>query len=347
LTFLARDAVMAPPVSTRVRALVFAVSVTALTAPGCIPIPDANSPMAVARARPPRPNPLAGKKLFVDPDSGARRQADAWRTSQPKDAALLDRIAKQPQASWFGEWNGNDVAGAVDRYMTAADDAGAVAMMVVYNIPHRDCGQYSAGGADAAGAYRVWIRYFAQGIRGRPAIVILEPDALGLIDKCLSAEAQAERLALLSDAVGVLTEQAKTFVYLDAGHARWVAADTMASRLSHAGVAGADGFALNTSNYMGTDENIAYGKAISAQIGGKHFVIDTSRNGNGPAADNAWCNPPGRALGAPPTTTTPDPLVDAFLWVKRPGESDGTCNGGPRAGDFWLDGALSLARGGH
>ncbi len=38
-------------------------------------------------------------------------------------------------------------------------------------------------------------------------------------------------------------------------------------------------------------------------------------------------DPPGRALGETPTTKTADPLVDAYLWVKRPGESDGECKG--------------------
>ena len=86
-------------------------------------------------------------------------------------------------------------------------------------------------------------------------------------------------------------------------------------------------------------------------VGGKHFVIDTSRNGNGPpkcdeAADdeNCWCNPPGRALGTPPTATTADPLIDAYLWLKKPAESDGKCNGGPKAGDFFQERALELAR---
>jgi len=310
----------------------------------CIPIPDASAPIAHARPRPPRGNPLAGRRLFVDPDSGAKHQADAWRATRAADAALLDRIAEQPQASWFGEWSG-DVAASVDRYVSSAEAAGAVPQLVVYNITNRDCGQYSAGGASAPGAYRVWIRYFAQGLKGRRAVVILEPDALGLLTNCLSQAGQAERLMLLADAVGVLAEEKTTMIYLDAGHAGWIAADEMASRLTRAGVEGADGFALNVSNYVGTPENVAYGKAVSARLGGRHFVIDTSRNGNGAAPKDEWCNPPGRALGAAPTTSTADPLVDAYLWLKRPGESDGTCHGGPRAGEFWPDAALDLARG--
>ena len=98
-----------------------------------------------------------------------------------------------------------------------------------------------------------------------------------------------------------------------------------------------------------SDEVIAYGKQLSAAVGGKHFVIDTSRNGNGaPKVDGdseaAWCNPDGRALGSPPTTETSEPLCDAFLWIKKPGESDGTCNGGPKAGEWWQEKALELVK---
>jgi endoglucanase len=320
-------------------ALLCAVGLITLAA--CIPTPEPDGPWVHAAPRPARGNPLAGAHLYVDAGSNARALANAWRVTRPEDAGLLEKIAREPQAAWFGEWSGN-VQASVDQYVSQAD--GALPVLVVYDIPHRDCGQHSAGGAAEAGAYRVWIRNLAIGLHGRRAVVILEPDALGLLDKCLSPEQQAERLALLSDAVGVLAADPKTTIYLDAGHAKWVAPDVMASRLARAGVEGADGFALNVSNYIGTEDNVAYGKAISARLGGKHFVIDTSRNGNGPTADMQWCNPEGRALGAPPTTAAGDPLVDAFLWIKRPGESDGACNGGPRAGEFWPEQALGLAR---
>jgi endoglucanase len=71
--------------------------------------------------------------------------------------------------------------------------------------------------------------------------------------------------------------------------------------------------------------------------------VDTSRNGRGPAPGGAWCNPPGRGLGTPPTAATGNAEVDAYLWVKHPGQSDGTCNGGPAAGGWWASYALELA----
>jgi endoglucanase len=50
-------------------------------------------------------------------------------------------------------------------------------------------------------------------------------------------------------------------------------------------IALADGFTLNHSNFFRTADNVAYGKKVSALIGGKHFVVDTSRNGLGPTTD--------------------------------------------------------------
>lgn len=293
--------------------------------------------------KPQGPNPLAGQRLHVDRGSQAQAAADGLRASRPEDAALLDRIAREPQAFWFGEWSG-DAGAAVDAAVSGAAAEGTLPVLVLYNIPNRDCGLYSKGGAASAEPYRAWIRSAASGIKGRRAAVVLEPDALGNMKDCLSEASQDERLALIAEAVSVLAAERTATVYIDGGNAKWHPAEEMASRLSRAGVAGADGFALNVSNYVGTEDSVTYGKAISARIGGKHFVVDTSRNGNGPTADAQWCNPDGRALGASPTTSTGEPLVDALLWVKRPGESDGECNGGPRAGMFWVEQALGLAR---
>lgn len=284
-------------------------------------------------------NPVAGKRLYVDPNSSAKRQAETLRRSRPQDAELVARIANQPVARWLGDWV-RDIRREVDNAVSTITGKGALPVFVAYNIPGRDCGSYSAGGAGGGAAYRKWIRSFAEGLRGRPALVVLEPDALPGMD-CLNAGAKQERLALLADAVTTLKAQ-RASVYIDAGHARWKSAEEMASRLRQVNIAAADGFTLNVSNYIDNASNIAYGEKLSRLLGGKHFIIDTSRNGVGTTAD--WCNPRGQALGVTPTTNTGHPLVDAFLWVKQPGESDGTCNGGPRAGSWWNDIAIELSR---
>ena len=284
-------------------------------------------------------NPLAGRRLYVDPNSNARRHAEALRRSRPQDAALVDQIARQPTARWLGS-GARDIGSEVNAAVTTIIGAGALPVFVAYNIPGRDCGAYSAGGAGGSDAYRRWIRSFASGIRGRGAVVVLEPDALPGMD-CLSAQGQRDRLTLMREAVRALKAQ-RAYVYIDAGHARWHRPEVMADRLKQAGIEMADGFSLNVSNYIANSLNIAYGERLSRLVGGKHFIIDTSRNGIG--TQTQWCNPRGQALGMVPTTRTGHPLIDAFLWVKQPGESDGTCNGGPRAGNWWNEIAVELSR---
>ena len=142
-------------------------------------------------------NPLAGKRLYVDPNSNAKRQAETMRRSRPQDAALLAQIADKPVAKWLGGWVG-DIGREVESAVSTITGSGSLPIFVAHNIPGRDCGQYSAGGANGGDAYRMW----------------------------------------------------------NTGH----------------------------------------------------------------------------------------PLVDAFLWIKQHGESDGTCQGGPRAGSWWTEIALELSR---
>src|SRR5688572_11088647 len=286
------------------------------------------------------PNPLANTRLYVDPASNARRQADEWRSKRPADARALDIIAQQPQAFWINEWAG-DPKGAVKRIVQKVGSASALPVLVAYNIPNRDCGSHSAGGAKNASAYRKWIRGFAQGLSGQRSTVILEPDATAGT-KCLSETALAERYDLLRDAVQVL-KSAGAAVYIDAGNANWIPSGEMGERLKRAGIAQADGFAVNVSNFYTNAQNISYGEKVSRNVGGKHFIIDTSRNGNG-SPGGEWCNPQGRAIGNAPTVETNHRLVDAFLWIKRPGESDGKCAGGPAAGKWWGSYALDMAK---
>lgn len=315
--------------------------------------PD-TSPPAVA-SRPPNPpetpglgpkvpgaNPFAGLKLYVNPYNSATTQAAAWSTSRPADAQLLAKIGKQPTGWWIGDWSG-EIVSAVDQLASAANSTGTVPLVIAYNIPNRDCGQYSAGGVKSVDEYRAWIHGFAKGAGSHRMIVILEPDALPLLSKCLSPSDQKARVAVLKEAVEILAASPGVSVYLDAGHAKWESSAVMAKRLLDAGLASADGFSLNVSNYVSTADNIAYGHAISDVVGGKHFIVDTGRNGNGPTRDLQWCNPPGRAIGELPTTETHDARVDAFVWAKPPGESDGMCNGGPQAGEFWPEQALGMA----
>ena len=297
---------------------------------------------AVARSTAARgPSPFAGRRIYREPSGPARAQARKWRHERPADAALIDRIAAQPTALWLGDWT-RDVRAAAARRVGAARAARALPVLVAYNIPARDFGLHSSGGASGAAGYRDWIEDLAAGIGAGPAAVVLEPDALPALAG-LPAHERADRTALIAGAVARLSRPGVA-VYIDAGNPSWIAPAEMARRLRAAGVKRARGFAVNVSSFHTTARSRAYGRAVSRRLGGAPFVIDTSRNGAGPAPGDEWCNPPGRALGQAPTAQTGDALVDALLWIKRPGESDGSCNGGPPAGAWWPEGAMALAR---
>ena len=311
------------------------LTVAAVAALGAVSAPVAPSDTPAVRLASDA-NPLAGMPFYVNP------QSKGMRAAQGNPDPLLAAVVNTPTAYWMDHIS----TPAVDaKYIATAQAAGTMPVLALYGIPNRDCGSYAAGGFGSAGAYRAWIDGVAAAIGTGPAAVILEPDALAMID-CLSPGQQQERLDLISYAVDTLTRNPATAVYVDAGHPRWVAADVMAGRLNQVGVQKARGFSLNTANFFTTEESMGYGQAISGMTNGAHYVIDTSRNGAGPVEgdDLYWCNPSGRALGVAPTTATGNPTVDAFLWVKRPGESDGSCRGAPSAGTFVSQYAIDLAR---
>jgi endoglucanase len=273
-------------------------------------------------------------------------------------------------------------------------------VLVAYDVPFRDCEGLSAGGAADTNAYEAWIAGFAAGIGNASALVILEPDALGLIpnnstldgvmESCRIAAPGAspsERYAQLNFAVNAIESAAPSArVYLDGTHSAWLSPTEAAYRLHLAGVQNTAGFFLNSSNYQVTSDLVSYGTRVSACLGTAaasgdfrdcdsqydpslattHFVLDTSRNGAGPWSPTAsypdpqtWCNPPRRGVGQRPTFSTGNALADAFVWIKVPGESDGSCNRGvsgsttdpewggitdPAAGVWFPEQALELSQ---
>ncbi|MEU4215580.1 glycoside hydrolase family 6 protein [Actinoplanes sp. NPDC026623] len=316
--------------------------------------PVVSGPAAVAS---PLPNVPAGGgrlsdfRLYVDPHGAAAEQAaELERAGNTADARLIRRIADRPTATWFAD-AAPGYSQRAWRLVTAAAAAGQLPVLTLYNIPGRDCSGHSAGGAVDAADYRTWVQALAGSLKGHRALIVLEPDAIAqAVQGCLSEEDADQRYALLAEAVETLRAVPGVLVYLDAGNPTWITQPArLAAALNKSGIGRAYGFALNVANFETTADNIAYGSRLSTLLGGAHFVVDTSRNGNGPAqqgaGDRHWCNPPGRSLGEEPTTRTGVPLADAFLWVKRPGESDGACGSdAPPAGQWWPRYALDLAR---
>jgi endoglucanase len=346
------------------------------------------------------------------PNQGAVQQAlSLLRSGHVKNALLIAALEAAPHAVWVTGGTPSQVRSSVQKTLFQAHLQRAVPVLVLYNVPNRDCGSYSAGGAQDTPTYEAWINSVAGAIGSQKVVVLLEPDGLALLptDCGYTAQNTIDRYIQINYAVAKLEANPATIVYLDAGHSAWHSVGDMASRLVQGGVLQTQGFYSNPSNYRATDYETKFDTWISKCIafandpeeGGwrlghydwcasqyyspfgpvnpndittwtytdqwfdanmgtaaptTHFLIDTSRNGQGPlfadtyaappynqpasviATLNAgnWCNPPARGLGLRATANTGVPLLDAYLWIKVPGESDGSCNaqGGARAWDY-------------
>jgi len=293
----------------------------------------------------PKRQPAAMPALYRHSDS----QVLDWVRTHPGDPrtpVIESRIADQPAAVWFADYTPATIASRVRAVTSDAAAQGRVPVVVPYAIPGRDCGGASKGGAPDLAGYDAWIDRFAAGLGSGEVVVVLEPDSIAQSD-CLSDRARADRFASLARAGRVLkAADPKARVYYDAGHSGWNPAAQQAALLKKAGAASAassDGIFSNVSNFHTTPDEIAYDRQVLAALGGTAglgAVIDTSRNGNGAPANGEWCDPAGRRIGRAPTLSTGEARIDAYLWVKLPGESDG-CKGAP--GTFSPSYAYDLA----
>jgi endoglucanase len=412
-----------------VAAAVAAVAVGQASAVAAAPVAQpAQTAAHTARSLP------ADTRFYVDPHSEALQQAVTdLRQRDLRDATTMAELASWPEAAWFTSGTPAQVHQQVRDLVARAAVQRSVPVLVAYDIPLRDCGQFSSGGAQSDEAYQQWISALATGIGRSRAVVVLEPDALANLPADCSAtsdptgELTAGRMVDIRFAVATLERQPGILVYLDAGHSQWHSVGDMAQRLIDADVADAQGFFLNVSNFQPTAQIDEYGTWISKcvwfategpswaaghtdfcasqyfsgaapndgapgdavvptdpstwhwtdawydqNVGTvpatqlTHFIADTSRNGQGawtpPAGKYTgdpqdWCNPPQRGVGVRPTAHTGVPLVDAYLYVKTIGESDGSCTRGtagpgdpeyggavdPVAGAWWPAQAITMA----
>ncbi|MGY1502282.1 glycoside hydrolase family 6 protein [Streptomyces sp. QTS52] len=314
---------------------------------------EARKPSRRPSSAAPEPEPEAKRapaavsaRLYRYPDSQVLDWVGAHR-DDPRRPVIEAEIADRPAAVWFADFTPSTIASRVRAVTAGAAGAGRVPVLVPYAVPDRDCGGASQGGAPDLDAYDGWIDAFAAGLGSDEVIVVLEPDSIAQSD-CLSAGQRADRFASLARAGRALkAADPNARVYYDAGHSGWNAPAKQAALLRQAGAASAassDGVFSNVSNFHRTDDEIAYDRQVLDALGGPAglgAVIDTSRNGNGAPADGEWCDPDGRKLGRAPTTSTGEARIDAYLWVKLPGESDG-CKGAP--GTFTPSYAYDLAR---
>lgn len=315
---------------------------TSATATPPVVTPPASSSSSSNDSGSGQPAPLT-QSLYVQ--SANRNDIPAYNMEAAGSPTklLLWQLANTQTGMWLGG-SANDAA-TVNNVVTAAAAAHQTPTFVLYAIPNRDCsGPYSKGGLPSEAAYESWVRSIHDAIAGRPAIVIIEPDAIGY-GSCPTAQ-QAERIAELQFDIDTfaIASNPNVVAYLHAGSSGINPKD-MANALTRVGIEKIRGFALNVSGHDVTSSEVTYGRAIDAQLGrNQPFVIDTSRNGDGRQPGGS-CNPPVQAVGTRPTTDPQISGVDALLWLHTPGGSDGQCHpGDPPAGTFVPDWAAQYVQ---
>jgi endoglucanase len=225
--------------------------------------------------------------LSSEPALGAVQQIEALlKAKASRDAALVNAMVATPTAIWLPGATPQDAENARDAATQGARQ-GRVPVFVAYDLPFHDCTGYGAGGAANSEAYRAWIDGVASGIGNEKAVVILEPNSLGLIpygtrldgskDSCTPSVADAEgkrsappgaspaeRYRLLGYALDRLAAKApNAAVYLDGTHSSWLPVSEIAFRLKQAGIDRAAGFFLNVGDYQPTPRLIQYGTWIA------------------------------------------------------------------------------------
>lgn len=279
--------------------------------------------------------------FFIDDTSlVVKREQQLVDSGATQAASLLQRIACYPQAVWLMGADGTESAQRI--VSTAQAKAIAKEQMPVYVLYNHPLWNSLWWGSNLSETdYLLWVEAIAQTIGDNHAWVVIEPDALPMA-RSYSSEDLHSRTVQIKKAVEIFAAYPHISIYIDIGHSSWISVDDAVDLLVRSGVDKARGFSLNVSNYRHSADEVRYGNTIAARIPGSHFIVDTSRNGIGPHEAEIWCNAPNRALGQPPRRFTEHKTLDAYLWVKPPGESDGTCNNGPEAGKFWLEYALDL-----
>ncbi len=275
----------------------------------------------------------------------------AWRIR------MLEKIAAQPEADRISAHaEGGTPTGTYSMTQKLfchnfTADPGSIPIISTYFLHEVLGGCPTLAAIDAyRPLFEAQINAMAQGTGNRPAVYLLELDAIGS-SSCIARHGLLPQWeSLLRYEVLKIGSLPHTVVYLEGGYSDANTPVYAARLLNASGVDTIEGFFTNDTHMNWTINEIRYGEAVSRLTHGKHFVVNTAQNGDGPLLNSHpvtqgvedLCNPPGRGLGPMDNTDTGFPDVDAFLWTHVPGNSSG-CGGGPPGGDFWAARAVGLA----
>ncbi len=331
---------------------------------------------------PPGPNPLAGANFFVDgPAHGAAASAIArligidpqnlpdnlsWAQFQQDHAAqiaanpqarLLEKIADQPEVNRFSMYSEGGgpgrIWGQVHKVLcnNMAADPGSVPIFSTFFL-------YQAGYCETRseilahrGTFQRQVNEMARGIGRRPAVMLLEIDAIGS-SRCMQGNGALPLWeADMRYEINKVSALPHTVVYIEGGYADANPPRYTAKVLKAVGVSKIRGFFTNDTHEDWTINEVRWGERVSRLTHGAHFIVNTATNGRGPLVpvsrvrygNEVLCNPPGRGIGPLPQLNPGFGNVDAFLWTSPPGNSSGSCNGGPPSGTFWPAKAIGMA----
>jgi endoglucanase len=305
-----------------------------------------------AERTPVEDNPLANRTWGIYKGSGDQAWTPYLKASGRKKQ-LLAKIALAPKAKWYGQWiPSNQVEAKVRDHIANAQagDPEALVQMTVFRLkPWEEDACKRLPTRKEQKTYKKWIDEFASGVGDAHVALVLQPDGPFALCAPRGSRLPSELIAYASHVFSALPH---TSVYIDAGASDWLRNDPAKALriLLPAGIDTARGFALNSTHYAATSDEVAFGASVvraleSAGYAGKHFVVNTAANGapfngyeyQGPNFDNAaTCQRRGQqacvTLGIPPTADVANPrwglsetdaasaaaYVDGYLWIGRP-----------------------------
>jgi endoglucanase len=275
-----------------------------------------------------------------------------------RKVALLEKIASQPEAQRFSLYSAGGGPGAIFAQVqkifchNLTADPGTIPIITTYFLYQAGYCETSSEIVDHRPTFERQVGEMVAGIERRPAVMLLELDAIGSSSCMARNGALPEWEADLRYEINAVSQLPHAVVYVEGGYSDSNSPAYTARVLNAIGVRSIRGFFTNDTHMNWTENEIRWGEKVSHLTGGAHFIINTADNGHGPLLNphpvtqgiEDLCNPPGRGAGPPTTTSTGHSVIDAFMWVHVPGISSGKCNGGTPSGTFWLARALTEAR---